>query len=70
MNGAGFEMSGRTSVPKRPLGYPPPLPQITIDALSQFDAIYLRSKFHFSEVHGSMNATNEIHLLYLHFVFT
>ena len=55
--------------------------------------IHLRNKFHFSEVHGSMNATghvqshvnfardllrsyfhdpqkNEIHLLYLHFVFT
>ena len=52
----------------------------------------LRNKFHFSEVHGSMNATghvrhvnsardplrsyfheplkNEIHLLYLYFVFT
>ena len=52
----------------------------------------LRNKFHFSEVHGSMNATghvkhvnfacdplrsyfheplkNEIHILYLHFVFT
>ena len=30
---------------------------------------HLRNKFHFSEVHGSMNATgqvHEIHLLYLH----
>ena len=35
-----LEMSGRTSVPKWPLGYPPP-PEVTIDALSQFDAIYM-----------------------------
>ena len=39
---------------------PPPLPEVTIDALSQFDAIYLRNKFHFSEVHGSMNATGHM----------
>ena len=35
-------------------------PDVTIDALSQFDAIYLRNKFHFSEVHGSMNATGHV----------
>ena len=35
-------------------------PEVTIDALSQFDAIYLRNKFHFSEVHGSMNATRHV----------
>ena len=35
-----FEMSGRTSVPTWPLGYPPPH-EVTIDALSQFDAIYM-----------------------------
>ena len=63
-----------------------------------YSLYYLRNKFHFPEVHGSMNATghvqskwrprhdnfawdplrsyfhepqkNEIHLLYLHFVFT
>ena len=34
--------------------------KVTIDALSQFDAIYLRNKFHFSEVHGSMNATGHV----------
>ena len=35
-------------------------PEVTIDALSQFDAIYLRNKFHFSEVHGSMNTTGPV----------
>ena len=30
-------------------------PEVTTDALSQYD--YLRNKFNFSEVHGSMNAT-------------
>ena len=67
--------------------------EVTIDALSQFDAIYLRNKFHFSKVHGTQRITckvsddlnfardplrsyfhepqkNEIHLLYLHFIFT
>ena len=37
-------------------------PEVTIDALSQFDAIYLRNKFHFSEVHGSMNATGHVQI--------
>ena len=37
-----LEMSGRTSVPKWPLGYPPPNPpEVTIYVLSQFDAIYI-----------------------------
>ena len=37
--------------------------EVTIDALSQFDAIYLRNKFHFfSEVHGSMNATGHVQI--------
>ena len=36
-----LEMSGRTSVPKWPLGYPHPR-EVTIDDLSQFDAIYMR----------------------------
>ena len=30
--------------------------------ISQFDAIYLRNKFHFSEVHGSMNATRHVQI--------
>ena len=37
-------------------------PEVTIDALSQFDAIYLRNKFHFSEAHGSMNATGHVQI--------
>ena len=37
-------------------------PEVTIDALSQFYAIYLRNKFHFSEVHGSMNATGHVQI--------
>ena len=37
-------------------------PEVTIDALSQFDAIYLRNKFHFSEVRGSMNATGHVQI--------
>ena len=37
-------------------------PEVTIDVLSQFDAIYLRNKFHFSEVHGSMNATGHVQI--------
>ena len=35
-------------------------PEVTIDALSLFDAIYLRNKFHFSEIHGSMNAAGHV----------
>ena len=35
-------------------------PEVTNDALSQFDAINLRNEFHFSEVHGSMNATGHL----------
>ena len=35
-----LEMSGRTSLPKWPLGYLRPF-EVTIDALSQFDAIYM-----------------------------
>ena len=37
-------------------------PEVTIDALSQFDAIYLRNKFHFSEVHESTNATGHVQI--------
>ena len=44
----------------KPLVTTPPPRKVTIDALSQFDAIYLRKKFHFSEVHGSMNATDHV----------
>ena len=36
-----LENSDRTSVPKWPLGYPSPPPEVTIDALSQFDAIHI-----------------------------
>ena len=36
--------------------------EVTLDALSQFDAIYLRNKFHFSEVHGSMNAMGHVQI--------
>ena len=56
MNGVGFVDVGPHSVPKRPLGSP----VVTIDALSKFDAIYLRNKFHFSAAHGSMNATDHV----------
>ena len=49
-------MSGRTPYQNDPL-VPP---EVTIDALSKFDAIYLRNKFHFSAVHGSMNATGHV----------
>ena len=57
MNGVGFGDVGphlRTkTIPWLPA-------EVTIDALSQFDAIYLRNKFHFSEVHASMNATGHV----------
>ena len=57
MNGLGFGDVGphlRTKItPWLP-------PEVTIDALSQFDTIYLRNKFHFSEVHGSMNVTGQV----------
>ena len=57
MNGAGFGDVG----PHLRTKPNPWLPhEVTIDALSQFDAIYLRNKFHFSEVHGSMNATGHV----------
>ena len=53
MNGMGFGDVG----PHLRTKMTPWLPhEVTIDALSQFDAIYLRNEFHFSEVHGSMNA--------------
>ena len=48
MNGVGFGDVG------------PHLSTKTTPWLSQFDAIYLRNKFHFSEVHGSMNATGHV----------
>ena len=50
-------------------------PEVTIDALSQFDAIYLRNKFHFSEVHGtrcvhtSMNLRNMKFFSYIYILF-
>ena len=57
MNGVGFEETG----PHLRTKTTPWLPsEVTIDALSQFDAIYLRNKFHFSEVHGSMNAMGHV----------
>ena len=58
MNGVGFgDVGPHLRTKTTPWLPPPPPPEVTIDALSQFDAIYLRKKFHFSEVHGSMNAT-------------
>ena len=57
MNGVGFGDVG----PHLHTKTTPWLPhEVTIDALSQFDAIYLRNNFHFSEVHGSMNATGHV----------
>ena len=55
MNGVGFGDVGPHLRTKT-------TPEVTIDALSQFDAIYLRNKFHFSEVHGSMNATGHVQI--------
>ena len=63
MNGVGFGDVGPHLRTKTTPWLPPtPTPslEITIDAVSQFDAIYLRNKFHFSEVHGSMNATGHV----------
>ena len=61
MNGVGFRDVGPQLRTKTTPCYPhPPPPEVTTDALSQFDAIYLRNKFHFSEVHGSMNATGHV----------
>ena len=57
MNGLGFGDVGphlRTKIT------PWLSPEVIIDALSQFDTIYLRNKFHFSEVHGSMNVTGQV----------
>ena len=47
MNGVGFGDVG-PPVPNEPLV----TPKVTIDALSQFDAIYLRNKFHFLRFMG------------------
>ena len=55
MNGVGFGDVGPHLRTKTTPWLPP---EVTIDAL--FDAIYLRNKFHFSEVHGSMNATGYV----------
>ena len=60
MNGVGFGDVGPHLRTKTTPWLPPPPPELTIDALSQFDAIYLRKKFNFSEVHGSMNATGHV----------
>ena len=57
MNGMGFGDVGPHLHTKTTPWLPP---EVTIDALSQFDAIYLRNKFHFSEGHGSMNATGHV----------
>ena len=57
MNGVGF---GDVRPHLRTKTTPWLPPEVTTDALSQFDAIYLRNKFHFSEVHGSMNATGHV----------
>ena len=55
MNGMGFGDVG----PHLRTKTTPWLPhEVTIDAISH--AIYLRNKFHFSEVHGSMNATGHM----------
>ena len=57
MNGVGFGDVGPHLGTKTTSWLPP---EVTIDALSQFNAIYSRNKFHFSEVHGSMNATGHM----------
>ena len=57
MNGVGFGGVGPHLLIKTTPWLPP---EVIIDALSQFDSIYLRNKFHFSEVHGSMNATGHV----------
>ena len=57
MNGVGFGDIGPHLRTKTTRWLPP---EVTIDGLSQFDAIYLRNKFHFSEVHGNMNATGHV----------
>ena len=54
MNGVGFGDVGPHLRTKTTPWLPP---EVIIDALSQLDAICLRNKFHFSEVHENMNAT-------------
>ena len=57
MNGVGFGDVGPHLQTKTTPWLPP---EVTINVLSQFNLIYLRNKLHFSEVHGSMKATDHV----------